>query len=636
MILCITEKPSVGRDIAKILGATRQQPGFIEGNGYCVTWTFGHLCTLKEPADYTPAWKAWALSRLPMIPPRFGIKLIDQDSIKKQFATIEKLIGACDEVINCGDAGQEGELIQRWVMQKAGCKKPVKRLWISSLTDEAIREGFSHLKPSQELEPLYRAGLCRAIGDWVLGMNATRLYTIKYATQGQILSIGRVQTPTLSLVVERQKEIENFVPENYWELKTLYRDVLFSAASKAFKTEEEAQKLMAEIAPLPFEVTDVAKKKGKEAPPKLFDLTSLQVECNRKFNLSADETLKTIQSLYEKKVATYPRVDTTYLTDDVYPKCGQILNSLVQYQDILQDIRGKRLKKSPKVFDNSKVTDHHAIIPTGQPLPSGMTDAELKVFDLIARRFVAAFFPDCTFEQTTVKGKAGKVAFKASGKVIIDPGWKKVFAKDDQSAPQEDSRKDDADNAVLPPFTPGESGPHTPRTVKKTTQPPKYYTEGTLLKAMETAGATVDDEDLREALKANGIGRPSTRAAIIEILYKRGYICRERKSIRATEAGVQLISLIKEELLKSAKLTGIWEGKLRQIERGQYSAEEFIANIKQMISEITSAVMLDNTNRRIEAVQQTSAPKGKTAAPKSKKTPKGGASKTKDGASGVS
>ncbi len=628
MILCITEKPSVGRDIARILGATRSQQGFMEGNGYCVTWTFGHLCTLKEPADYTPQWRPWALSRLPMIPPRFGIKLIDQESIRNQFETIEKLIGQCDEVINCGDAGQEGELIQRWVMQKAGCKKPVKRLWISSLTDESIREGFAHLRTHEDLEPLYRAGLCRAIGDWVLGMNATRLYTLKYGVNRQILSIGRVQTPTLSLVVARQKEIENFIPENYWELKTLYRDVLFSASAKAFKTEEEASRLMQEIAPLPFEITDVTKKKGKEAPPKLFDLTSLQVECNRKFNLSADQTLRTIQSLYEKKVATYPRVDTTYLTDDMYPKCGPILNSLVQYHDILQSIRGKKLKKSPKVFDNSKVTDHHAIIPTGQPLPSGLSDAELKVFDIIARHFIAVFFPDCSFEQTTVKGKAGKLAFKASGKVILDPGWKAVFAKDSDDSKSEDPRKDEGDNAVLPVFTPGESGPHTPRTVKKTTQPPKYYTEGTLLKAMETAGASVDDDELREALKANGIGRPSTRAAIIEILYKRGYICKERKSIKATEAGIQLISLIKEELLKSAKLTGIWEGKLRQIEQGQYSAEEFIDNIKKMIVDITDSVMRDNSNRRIEAVQQ-NGDSGKSSETKkpskrnpSKKTPK--------------
>ncbi len=609
MIVCITEKPSVGRDIARILGANTNKGGYFEGNGYCVTWTYGHLCTLKEPADYTPGWKSWSLGQLPMIPPRFGIKLIDQPSIKKQFEVIKDLIERCDSVINCGDAGQEGELIQRWVMQKAGCHKPVKRLWVSSLTDEAVREGFARLKEDKEVEPLYTAGLCRAIGDWILGINATRLYTLKYRTnvpdrRNSVLSIGRVQTPTLALVVNRQLEIENFKPQDYWELKTLYRNTLFSAQNKGFDKEEDGQKLLDSIKDLPLEITGVEKKKGKESPPRLFDLTSLQVECNKKFGLSADETLKTIQSLYEKKLTTYPRVDTTYLTDDIYPKCKGILNSLQgAYGELLQEIRGQKLRKSKKVFDNSKVTDHHAIIPTGQPLPDSLSKPEKQVFHTIALRFIAAFFPDCSFEQTVVKAKAGRVAFKATGKVITDPGWKKVYewrknagksAEDDDS-----SQKDDSGENLLPVFTVGESGPHKPRLVKKTTQPPKYFTEGTLLKAMETAGQLVDDDDLRDALKANGIGRPSTRAAIIEILYKREYIRKERKSIRATQAGIDLISLIQEDLLKSAKLTGIWENRLRRIERGDYSAEEFISQLKSMVQGITLSVLRDNSNRKV-------------------------------------
>ncbi len=604
MILCITEKPSVGRDIAKILGANTDRHGYFEGNGYCVTWTFGHLCTLKEPADYSPYWKKWALSQLPMLPPRFGIKLIDQDSIKRQFEIIKNLIVQCDEIINCGDAGQEGELIQRWVMQKAGCNKPVSRLWISSLTDEAIKEGFNNLRPDKELVPLYTAGLCRAIGDWILGMNATRLYTLKYGEQGQILSIGRVQTPTLALVVGRQLEIDNFVPVDYWQLKTVYKNTTFLADSKNFDSEDDGKEILSQIAQIPLEITKVEKKAGKEAPPRLFDLTSLQVECNKKLSLGADDTLKTIQSLYEKKVATYPRVDTTYLTDDMYPKCGAILNSLADYQDVLAKIRGARLKKSKKVFDNSKVTDHHAIIPTGQPLPGNLTKNEREVFDIIARRFVSVFFPDCEFEQTTVKAKVGKIGFKCSGKVIKKSGWKEVYVsekkiQDEDSADMTD--KNDKES-VLPEFIVGESGPHSPALTKKTTQPPKYFTEGTLLKAMETAGSLVEDEDLREALKANGIGRPSTRAAIIQILYKRGYIRQERKSLRATQAGIELISLIKEELLKSAKLTGIWEGKLRQIEYGKYSPQQFIDELKAMISQITLSVLKDNSNRRVTYV----------------------------------
>ena len=603
----------MGRDIARILGANTACQGYYEGNGYCVSWTFGHLCMLKEPADYSPRWKTWALSLLPMIPAKFGIKLIDQPSIKKQFETIKQLVGQCDEVINCGDAGQEGELIQRWVLQKAGCNKPIKRLWVSSLTDEAVREGCANLRPGSDFDNLYTAGLCRAIGDWVLGLNATRLYSLKYGQNSQVLSIGRVQTPTLALIVNRQQEIENFVPKDYWELKTLYRNTLFSATGKGFTSESDGEKIVAQIKDLPLEITDVEKKKGKEAPPRLFDLTSLQVECNRKYGMSADETLQTIQSLYEKKLTTYPRVDTTYLTEDIYKKCGGILKSLTPYSQLLEELKGKPLKKSKKVFDNSKVTDHHAIIPTGQPLIQGLSLNEKRVFHTIALRFISVFYPDCTFEQTTVKAAAGKTQFKATGRVILDKGWKRVYSSGKDS--QEDEPQE-SDTAILPHFDKGESGPHEPRLVKKTTQPPKYFTEGTLLKAMETAGSTVEDEDLRDALKANGIGRPSTRAAIIEILYKRGYIRKERKSIRATQAGIDLISLIREDLLKSAKLTGIWEGRLRKIESGDYSAAEFIDNQKQMICQIVNTVMTDSSNRRIaaEAVEpETAKPKKSTS-----------------------
>ena len=602
MILCITEKPSVGADIARILGANERKGAYYEGNGYCVTWTFGHLCTLKEPADYCDRWKSWMLSVLPMIPPKFGIKIIDQASIKRQMETIAMLIGRCDEVINCGDASQEGEVIQRWVMQKAGCDKPVKRLWVSSLTDEAVREGFAHLRESSELDPLYTAGLCRAIGDWILGINATRLYTLKYGASRQVLSIGRVQTPTLALVVNRQHEIEHFVPKDTWELKTLYRDVLFTSLLKPFETEESGQSILREVAEYPLEITDVTRKTGREAPPRLFDLTSLQVECNRKYGMSADQTLKTIQTLYEKKLTTYPRVDTTYLTDDMYPKCKGILDSLRPYASLMEPIRGERLRKSKKVFDNSKVTDHHAIIPTGKPVPTGLSIDEKHVFHTIALRFISVFFPDCLFEQTQVKAHAGKTQFKASGKVITDPGWKRVYdSGKKQPAPAEETpdKKDGDDDSVLPAFEKGESGTHSPCLAKKTSQPPKYYTEGTLLKAMETAGSTVDDEELRESLKANGIGRPSTRAAIIEILYKRGYIRKERKSLRATQAGIDLIGMVKEELLKSAKLTGIWEGRLRDIERGSYSAAEFIARQKEMINDIVHSVMSDTSARTI-------------------------------------
>lgn len=601
MILCITEKPSVGRDIARILGATSRHEGYLEGNGYWVTWTYGHLCCLKEPSDYTHAWKPWSMSSLPMIPPRFGIRLIDNETYKKQFHIISELIFKCDEIINCGDAGQEGELIQRWVMQKAKCNKPVKRLWINSMTDDAIREGFNNLKPEKQYEPLYLAGLCRAIGDWVLGINATRLYSLKYGERGQILSIGRVQTPTLALVVNRQLEIENFIPQDYWELKTKYREVLFSFSGKKFDKKEKGEEIIEKIKNSPLVITDISTKAGKEAPPRLFDLTSLQVECNKKLNLGAEETLKTVQSLYEKKVTTYPRVDTTYLPEDVYKKCGPILNSITQYKELLDPLRGKKLPKSKKVFDNSKVTDHHAIVPTGQSLPPNLTETEIKVFDIIARRFISVFYPDFTFMQTIVSAQCEKYNFKATGKTVTSLGWKAVY-KD--RITEDDNQEDKDDEAILPEFIRGESGQHSPELVKKTTQPPKYYTEGTLLKAMETAGTSVEDEDLREALKANGIGRPSTRAAIIEILYKRGYIVKERKSIKATQAAKDLMTVIREELLKSAKLTGIWEGKLRKIESGEYSPDQFINETKTMVQEITLAVMKDNSDRRIITSQQ--------------------------------
>lgn len=609
MIVCITEKPSVGRDIAAILGASTRHDGYFEGNGYCVTWTFGHLCTLKEPQDYHENWRRWSLGSLPMLPPRFGIKLIDDAGIQRQFKVIESLIAKADEVINCGDAGQEGELIQRWVMQKAGCRIPVKRLWISSLTDESIRDGFRNLQPADNYQSLYVAGLCRAIGDWVLGINATRLYTLKYGIDRQILSIGRVQTPTLALVVNRQKEIENFVPKDSWELRTRYRDTVFVSNLKPFPTEEEGCGKLQEVAACMLQVKDILKKKGSEAPPRLFDLTGLQVECNRKFGFSADFTLKTIQTLYEKKLTTYPRVDTTYLTLDVYKKCGRILNSIdYRYDDIIRPLRGAPLRKSRKVFDNSKVTDHHAIIPTGQK-PEGLTDAEAKVLDMIARRFISVFYPDCKFEQTTVIAKASTTEFKATGRVILDKGWKRVYQEEREKdslneTSESQSGSDKASAQALPGFTKGEQGPHTPFLAKKTTQPPKYFTEGTLLKAMETAGTLVDDEDLREALKANGIGRPSTRAAIIETLFKRGYIRRERKTLRATQAAFDLIGLIKEELLKSAKLTGQWERKLRMIESGDYEAENFINEIKQLIAQITFSVLSDNSHRRIKVEMQ--------------------------------
>lgn len=606
MIVCIAEKPSVGRDIARILGATHDHRTYMEGNGYQVTWTFGHLCELKMPEDYTPMWKRWALSSLPMIPSRFGIRLKDEQSIRTQFATIERLMQAADSIVNCGDAGQEGELIQRWVMQKAKVTCPVKRLWISSMTDEAIREGFAKLKDQSEYQPLYMAGLSRAVGDWLLGINATRLYSIKYGYPGKPLSVGRVQTPTLALIVNRQKEIENFKPEPYWVLATVYRETQFTATQGKFTSKEEGEKAFETIAGHPFVVTDVQKKKGTESPKPLFDLTSLQVECNKKFGYSAEMTLNIAQSLYEKKFTTYPRVDTQFLSDDIYPKCPQTMNGLYKtafsgkapYADLIRPLGGKDLKKSKKVFDNSKVTDHHAIIPTGVP-PMSLSDAEQHVFDLIARRFIAAFYPDCKFSTTTVLGKVenaekGKtVDFKVSGKEILEPGWRAVYEK--EIALQEKSD----DERTLPTFVKGESGPHEPTLTEKQTTPPPYYTEATLLRAMETAGKFVEDEELRAALKENGIGRPSTRAAIIETLFKRHYIRKERKRLVATPTGIELIGLIKEELLKSCELTGIWEKKLRDIEHQTYDPQQFVNELKEQITQIVNQVLSDNSNRRI-------------------------------------
>ena len=603
-MVCIAEKPSVAREIADVLGAKLKKNGYIEGNGYQVTWTFGHLCTLKEPHDYDPRWRFWALSTLPMMPPRFGIKLIENETYKAQFQVIEQLMQNADMIVNCGDAGQEGELIQRWVMKKARAKCPVKRLWISSLTEEAIREGFNHLEDSSKFQRLYEAGLCRAIGDWLLGMNATRLYSLKYgggySRDRKVLSIGRVQTPTLALIVNRQNEIDNFKPEPYWELKTLYRDTLFSSTKGKFKLKEDGEKLLEVVKDNEFTITDIAEKKGKEFAPRLFDLTSLQVECNKRFGFSADETLKIIQSLYEKKVTTYPRVDTTFLSDDIYPKVPKTLEGLVAYKEFTEPLRGKKLPKSKRVFDNSKVTDHHAIIPTGVPA-TNLSQQEMMVYDLVARRFIAEFYPDCEISTTTVLGKVADIEFKASGKQILKPGWRTVEqrpqqgvgaqAQSAQTDAQDENASDSAELKIMPNFVKGESGPHTPSLKETWTTPPKPYTEATLLRAMETAGKFVDNEELRDALKENGIGRPSTRAAIIETLFKRGYIRRERKSLFPTDTGRELISTIHEDLLKSAELTGIWERKLRQIERGDYSAQAFIDELKTMVGDVVFHVM---------------------------------------------
>lgn len=683
MIVCIAEKPSVARDIANVLGATTSKQGYIEGNGYQVTWTFGHLCELKEPDDYTPMWKRWSLGALPMIPQRFGIKLKDDQGIKAQFATIEKLMQEADSIINCGDAGQEGELIQRWVMQKAGAKCPVKRLWISSLTEEAIREGFQTLKDQQEYEPLYLAGLSRAIGDWLLGMNATRLYTLKYRPQGrtnQVLSIGRVQTPTLAMIVNRQKEIENFEPRQSWVLTTIYKDSKFTAiahdeeaeaedaaevaeAAKngktqkskgpifrqiEYTTEEEGNKVLDAIKNNDFHIVDITKRKGTEAPPRLYDLTSLQVDCNKKFGYSADQTLQLIQSLYEKKFTTYPRVDTTFLSDDIYSKCPQTMNGLYKtqfsgvapYAELVKAIGGKPLKKSKKVFDSSKVTDHHAIIPTGVP-PQGLSDMERNVFDLVARAFIAAFYPDLKFETTTILGRVAltqegqvsetdaeklndenSVLFRTSVRIVTDEGWKVVFKKDNAIADSDNDNEEEDNTSSNVTFTKGEKGPHIPSLSEKWTQPPKPYTEATLLRAMETAGKFVDNDELRDAMKENGIGRPSTRAAIIETLFKRHYIRKERKTLIATPTGIELIDLIHEDVLKSPELTGIWEKKLRDIEHRKYDASMFISELKDQITSIVNQVLADNTNRRVTVVDLEEEKKKKTRKPSVKKDAK--------------
>lgn len=646
MIVCIAEKPSVARDIARILGATTSKDGYMEGNGYQVTWTFGHLCELKEPNDYQPNWRYWTLAALPMVPARFGIKLIPNEGIEKQFNIISKLYAEADEIINCGDAGQEGELIQRWVMQMAHVKCPVKRLWISSMTDEAIKEGFQNLKPQESYESLYLAGLCRAIGDWMLGMNATRLYTLMYGLNHQVLSIGRVQTPTLALIVQRQKEIDNFKPEPYWILSTIYRDTLFTAAAGRFNSEEEGRQAFTLIEGRPFTVKSVEKKQGKEAPRQLYDLTSLQVDCNRKFGFSAELTLNLIQGLYEKKLTTYPRVDTQYLSDDIYAKCPSILNGVSQttrsgqkpYFEIIKQLAAisPKLPKTKRVFDSSKVTDHHAIIPTGQT-PSGLTDNEQHVYDLVARRFIAAFYPDCKFATTTVIGEVqgvdaavetsekegGKgIEFKATGKEILDAGWRAVYTKAEQTEDDhpdntdnttDSQRQQDSEEATLPSFSRGESGSHKPTLTEKQTQPPKHYTEASLLRAMETAGKLVDDDELRAAMKENGIGRPSSRAGIIETLFKRNYIRRQRKNLVATPTGIQLIDTIHEKLLTSVELTGIWEKKLRDIEHHRYQPAQFIEELKQQVGEIVSDVMHDNSNRTIEG----EAPDEKPVKPKS-------------------
>ena len=628
MKVCIAEKPSVAKDIARILGANSAHNGYMEGNGYQVTWTFGHLCELKEPHDYTLNWKYWSLGSLPMIPPRFGIKLIDDEGIKRQFDIIKELFQAADEIINCGDAGQEGELIQRWVMQKAGVKCPVRRLWISSMTDEAIREGFANLRDEAQYKPLYLAGLSRAIGDWLLGINATRLYTLKYGRnsygKGQVLSIGRVQTPTLALIVQRQKEIDNFKPEPYWVLATIYRDTQFTATKGKFTSKEEGEKAFSTIEGKPFTITSVTKKKGSEQPKQLYDLTSLQVDCNRKYGYSAEMTLNTIQSLYERKFTTYPRVDTQYLSDDIYPKCPQTMNGLFQttfagkrpYAELVKTLSGKPLPKSKRVFDSSKVTDHHAIIPTGIP-PKGLTDVEHNVYDLIARRFIAAFYPDCKFATTTVLGKVDEIEFKVSGKEILDKGWRVVMEAPTPEllpkggeAGQRDTLGKDAQEGTsyLPTFVKGESGTHTPTLTEKQTTPPKHYTEASLLRAMETAGKLVEDETLRAAMKENGIGRPSSRAGIIETLFRRHYIQRKRKNIEATQTGIALIDTIHEKLLTSAELTGIWEKKLRDIEAKKYDPAQFVNELKEQINNIVNDVLADNSNRKIGVIQPPETP----------------------------
>lgn len=608
MIVCVAEKPSVAYEIAQIVGARSKRDGYYEGNNYCVTWTFGHLCTLKEPHDYLPEWKRWYMGTLPMIPSRFGIKVINDKGIEKQFQTIAKLVEKADEVVNCGDAGQEGELIQRWVLLKAGTKCPIKRLWISSLTEEAIREGFEKLRDGKDFDNLYAAGSSRAIGDWLLGINATRLYTLKYGQSGQVLSIGRVQTPTLSLIVERQKTIDHFKPEPYWEMKTQFKEVLFSATKGRFTKKEEGVAWLEKIKDEPFVIKDFSRKKGKEAPPRLFDLTSLQVECNKKYGFSAEDTLKTIQSLYEKKLTTYPRVDTTFLSEDIYPKAPGILKGLKDHANLVQPLLQSKLKKSKKVFDDKKVTDHHAIIPTGV-YANALGRNEKLVYELVTRRFIACFYPDSTISNTQVLGETAGLEFKATGKQVLDPGWRVVF----NTGQDKDKKADD----VMPEFVKGESGPHEPQLAEKETQPPKPYTEATLLRAMETAGKQVDDEELRDLMKENGIGRPSTRAAIIETLFRRKYISKVRKNLHPTVTGTQLIDTINNDLLKSAELTGIWEKKLREIEKGEYDVAAFMDELKQMVSDIVFQVKHDHSARKIEVVEEEKA-EGKQKKEKSK------------------
>lgn len=612
MKLCIAEKPSVAKELSRILGANSRKDGYYEGNGYQVSWTFGHLCTLKTPDDYTTNWKWWKLSELPMIPDRFGIKLIKNDGIEKQFNTIQKLVDNCEEVINCGDAGIEGELIQRWVLLKAKCKKPLKRLWISSLTEEAIKEGFQDLKEGSQYDKLYAAGNARAIGDWLLGMNATRLYTLKYSNGKSVLSIGRVQTPTLALIVNRYEEIQNFVPQKYWELKTTYREVQFSSTKGKFKTKEEASEILGVIGQEEFEIISSQKKKGKEQPPKLFDLTSLQVECNSKFDFSADDTLKYIQSLYESKLVTYPRVDTTFLPNDMYPKVGKILQGLKPYANLTAKIQEGKIRKNKKVFDDKKITDHHAIIPTGIE-PRNLSLEQKKVYDTIARRFISVFYPDCIISNTTVLGKAGEYEFKATGKLILEPGWRELYPQKNNTTGGKTGEQ------IMPEFSKGETGPHTPDLQEKETSPPKLFTEATLLRAMETAGKNIEDEELRDAMKENGIGRPSTRANIIETLFKRRYIVRSRKNLVPTETGVELINTISNQLLKSVELTGMWEKKLRLIESGNYEPQTFLDEMKQMVSELILEVKRDK-QKTITIQEETKPEPPKKASPKAKNT----------------
>jgi len=600
MKVCIAEKPSVAKDIANVIGATQRKDGYYEGNGYQVSWTYGHLCTLKEPKDYVDEWKYWNLRYLPMVPSRFGIKVIEDDGIQRQFNIVKRLVQNATEVINCGDAGQEGEVIQRWVLLKSQCKVPIKRLWISSLTEEAIKEGFANLKEGAKFNNLYAAGSARAIGDWLLGINATRLFTKKFGQQKQVLSIGRVQTPTLAMIVNRQLEIDNFKPQDYWELRTVYRETEFNSVLGKIKKEEKANYALEKIKEEPFEITSFEQKEGKEKPPRLFDLTALQVEANKKNGFSADQTLKHIQSLYEKKLVTYPRVDTTYLPDDVYPKIPNILKGLQYFKELTAPLLEGKIRKSKQVFDNKKVTDHHAIIPTGVP-PSGITPDEQKVYTTVTKRFIAVFYPDCTVSNTTVLGEVLKLEFKATGKQILEPGWRAVYDSDKKKT------KDKEEN-LMPVFEKGEKGPHEPRVDKKTTTPPKPYTEATLLRAMETAGKQVDDEEMRELLKDNGIGRPSTRANIIETLFRRRYIERNRKSILATQTGIDLIQIIDNETLKSPQLTGDWERKLRLIEKGEFQPDQFKKELVEMVVGLTNEVLFNSKEKSITLIDDAKKP----------------------------